>query len=253
MCFHGPNNPAAAELTVEEKEAKRQQREARKERKAAEERNLIMVGIDFGTTYSGMAWGSTRKTWNDIAVINHWNGGPCDNTEKVPTRIAYAEENGFAGDKWGYAPKAGSKICQWFKLLLDAKSKREDFDDPRLSMALGSRVMRLPKGKSAQKVSTDFLKHLYQHLLQAIELELGPTLVEQTSFRFVLTTPATWSNAARQATRKAAEDAGFGSRMGDEIHMISEPEAAAICAVTETNSKFHTAPFQVSEVSDDAV
>ncbi|KIW19726.1 hypothetical protein PV08_00300 [Exophiala spinifera] len=234
----------AAELTIEEKEAKRQQREARKELRAAEARNLIMVAIDFGTTYSGIAWGSTRKTWNDIVVINHWNGGPCDNTEKVPTRISYAAENDFSEDKWGYAPKAGSKTCQWFKLLLDGKFKREDFDDPRLNTALGSKVMHIPEGKTAQTVSTDFLRNMYRHLLQAIELELGPTLVEQTSFRFVITTPATWSNAARQATRKAAEDAGFGSRMGDEILMIAEPEAAAICAITQTNSKFHTAPFQ---------
>ncbi|KAJ9641155.1 hypothetical protein H2204_002833 [Knufia peltigerae] len=234
----------AAELTVEEKESKRRRREERKERKAAEARNLIMVAIDFGTTYSGIAWCSTRKTWNDIVVINHWNGGPCDNTEKVPTRIAYSSENDFHEDKWGYAPKAGSKICQWFKLLLDAKFKRTDFDDARLSMALGSRIMRLPENKSAQRVSSDFLRYLYRHLLQAIELELGPTLVEQTIFRFVITHPATWSNAARQATRQAAEGAGFGSRMGDDIVMIAEPEAAAICAITETNSKFHTEPFQ---------
>jgi len=41
--------------------------------------------------------------------------------------------------------------------------------------------------------------------------------------------PAVWSDAAQAKTRKCAESAGMGS--GSTLHMISEPEAAAIYAL----------------------
>lgn len=43
--------------------------------------------------------------------------------------------------------------------------------------------------------------------------------------------PAIWSDRARQDTRDAALRAGFGSRDLDSVIMISEPEAAALCAL----------------------
>lgn len=42
---------------------------------------------------------------------------------------------------------------------------------------------------------------------------------------------AIWSDAAKAATRSAAHEAGFGSRPGDEIFMVPEPEAAAIATL----------------------
>jgi molecular chaperone DnaK (HSP70) len=37
-----------------------------------------------------------------------------------------------------------------------------------------------------------------------------------------------WSDAAKNATRKAAEGAGMGGEGGKGIRLISEPEAAAV-------------------------
>ncbi|KAF3480439.1 heat shock 70 kDa protein 12A [Arthroderma uncinatum] len=53
---------------------------------------------------------------------------------------------------------------------------------------------------------------------------------------FWFTMPAIWSDKAQHATREAAKRAGFGSRPGDEIYMISEPEAAAIAALKDHTS-----------------
>lgn len=47
-----------------------------------------------------------------------------------------------------------------------------------------------------------------------------------TKTQFVLTVPAVWSDAAKDATLKAAEKAGMGAR--GELKLISEPEAAAV-------------------------
>lgn len=46
--------------------------------------------------------------------------------------------------------------------------------------------------------------------------------------QFWITVPAMWSDAAKTATIEAAQAAGFGSRVMDTIHIITEPEAAAL-------------------------
>jgi hypothetical protein len=41
-----------------------------------------------------------------------------------------------------------------------------------------------------------------------------------------------WSDSAKQMTRTCALSAGMGTRDGGDLHIISEPEAAAIYALT---------------------
>lgn len=61
------------------------------------------------------------------------------------------------------------------------------------------------------------------------------SLVEQYDYSFVtatpidlvLTVPPVWSDGAKDATRRAAKQAGLGER----LHLISEPEAAAVYAI----------------------
>ena len=50
--------------------------------------------------------------------------------------------------------------------------------------------------------------------------------MSMTKVQFVLTVPAVWSDAAKDATLKAAEKAGMGNR--HDLKLISEPEAAAV-------------------------
>ncbi|PPJ53004.1 hypothetical protein CBER1_11214 [Cercospora berteroae] len=46
-----------------------------------------------------------------------------------------------------------------------------------------------------------------------------------------LTVPAVWSDQAQNATKATAKEAGFGSRPGDSISLIPEPEAAAVAVL----------------------
>ncbi|EXJ87073.1 hypothetical protein A1O3_04031 [Capronia epimyces CBS 606.96] len=229
-------------LSPEEAERKRELKEALEQRRA-EKNSRIVVGIDFGTTFSGAAYGSTTKSWNDVVVISRWPGERNDILEKVPTRLAYGIENQSSTDKWGYDVGSGQNTCQWFKLLLDGALNKTDFDDPLLERSMGSSLMHLPEDKTAMEVASDFLSKLYCHVMDSIQQVIGRVAVEKTAIRFVVTTPATWSLAARQATREAAEDADIGSRDRDDIVMIDEPEAAAIYAIKSTMSAFDARPF----------
>lgn len=136
---------------------------------------------------------------------------------------------------------------QWFKLLLDAKTQMGDFGDPLLERSTGSALMQLPNGKTSLEVTMDFLSKIYDHVFECLQGVIGKMAVEHTSIRFVITLPATWSLAARQATRQAAREAGFGSRERDDVVLIDEPEAAAVCAIKYTVATSKSSPFQVSE------
>ena len=48
----------------------------------------------------------------------------------------------------------------------------------------------------------------------------------------IIMQPATWSDRAKNATQTAARNAGFASRTNDRMFLITEPEAAAIAALS---------------------
>lgn len=211
----------------------RQARKAARLEKLAEKRRKIICGVDFGTTYSGVAYVSSTDASGDVEIITKWNGGEEGTLQKAPSRVAYSSENRFSDgkDKWGYEVKPGMVACSWFKLLLDSSTKKSDFDDDQLYRSEEEGLLRLPPGKSAKEVTSDFLRHLYHHTLNILRDIFGSSTIDQTPILFELTIPATWSRKAREDTRAAAMTAGFGNRNGDDMAMVDEPESAAIANI----------------------
>lgn len=191
----------------------------------------------------------STKTAKDVEVISSWPGSLIHTEEKVPSRLAYANENGFDIDKWGYAVESGMTIVQWFKLLLDSNTEKTDYDDPLLADSLGSGLMHLPAGKDALQVASDFLTYLREYAMEQLKNMTLQTAIEQTAIRVQVTTPATWSYSAREATRQAVKNAGFGSGERDEIVLIDEPEAAALWAIRSTQNNFPENKFEVRAMS----
>lgn len=81
-------------------------------------------------------------------------------------------------------------------------------------------------GKTVQEAVADYLSALHRHTLETLHRRYGEAFVRDTRTEWVLTVPAVWSDAAKNATLLAAEKAGMGNREG--IMLISEPEAAAV-------------------------
>lgn len=87
-----------------------------------------------------------------------------------------------------------------------------------------------PKGmaptsdKMAGTLATDFLTWLQKTTLRVLTLKLGEGLVASTPIQYIITVPAIWSEAAKWKTWDIARKAG----MGDQLRIISEPEAAVI-------------------------
>lgn len=200
----------------------------------ATNRLKIILGVDYGTTYTGVSYVASDKTSiDDIDVYRSWpgHGRPVEGNWKTPTVIAYGVENKGSRNLWGYEVKPGMISCSWTKLMLDNSAETAEFDDPSLRAMTGSAAFHLPPGKDARMVCQDFLTEVYRFVAKDLENRMTPAVFAMTPIECYLTIPAIWTDQARAATREAAIAAGFGSRPFDSIHMIPEPEAAALATL----------------------
>jgi hypothetical protein len=84
--------------------------------------------------------------------------------------------------------------------------------------------------RTVETLVTDYISALGEHLMHTLRQKLGDPVVKNAEMEFVVTVPAIWSDLAKERTRRACQLARHlpSSR---PIHMVSEPEAAAIYAL----------------------
>lgn len=171
--------------------------------------------------------------YDKIKIIKSWPGGgggnDTRNLDKAPTEISF--ESGKT--LWGFEIPSGTTRYSCFKLLLDEKASERTYDDPSLAAGVNSGVRpSLPDGKTVHDVTFEYLRLLYSHVMNELR-DHSPSTLDVTPIHFILTVPAIWSHAAQRATLDAAKRAQFGSRNGDKITMVSEPEAAGAYCLRE--------------------
>ncbi|KAM0535277.1 hypothetical protein ACHAO2_004228 [Verticillium nonalfalfae] len=138
------------------------------EKLAISERKII-VGIDFGTTYSGVAWAETQRP-DRRTTITSWPVSKTiregESSDKVPTKLRYTK-----GDvQWGFsipvtAPQ--NEVVEWFKLDID----------PTLQ-DMGNTVAKEARaGRSVDELVTDFISALGEHLRYTLQAKLGGHIV----------------------------------------------------------------------------
>ncbi|EGX94089.1 Hsp70 family chaperone [Cordyceps militaris CM01] len=185
----------------------------------------LIVGVDFGTTFSGVAAVYTSNP-DDIDIIKTWPGSNGITSDKVPTEISYdvpanATEGTDPNVKWGFQFKPEESRLRCIKLFLDRSQKLPFYVSPLDTAAQLKRF-----NKNVVDAVSDYLTQIYKHTMDTLTRRYGESFMASTKVDFVLTCPAVWSDAAKNTTLQAAERAGMGSR--SEIQMISEPEAAAV-------------------------
>ncbi|KIN04334.1 hypothetical protein OIDMADRAFT_159767 [Oidiodendron maius Zn] len=193
----------------------------------------IIVGIDYGTTFSGVSYITTHKSdIKEVNIITAWPGELTIPHWKVPTRISYKRENPkLSKNKWGFEVDPKFISYSWTKLLLDKNALVGEYDDPALADMVGQGMMKLPDFRKAEEVCEDFLHELYIYLTSKLCEEMTEKTYDTTPMECWITLPAIWSDEAKDATLNAAKKAGFGSRPDDAIFTIAEPEAAAIATL----------------------
>lgn len=213
---------------------------------AGRSKSQLIVGIDFGTTFSGVAFAFVSNNGADAKedIITEWPGAGSYTKQKIPTVLYYDQYQKVVG--WGPDiadalaptgyPKPGVQKVEWFKLQLMLSGNT--YIDP-------INLPPLPPGKSEIDVAADYLFKLRQAMRNQLQKTLGEVFNrEERNIRYFLTVPAIWNDAGKAATRAAAIQAGFLRDENDNrLTLITEPEAAAMfCSKTGLlNLKIHDA------------
>ncbi|KAK3997750.1 hypothetical protein QBC44DRAFT_228707 [Cladorrhinum sp. PSN332] len=230
----------------------------------------IVIGLDFGTTYSGVAYcddNAAREGTVGVRIIESWPGSKVDSSEKVPSRIAYSPPATSGANPtilWGnqikHTTKATVHACM--KLRLDEKMK----GSPEFRMLLAfltSRVNSLDldldpsdlldepdgppeyPGKSPVDMVSDYLTKVREAAWQEMEKTYGVQMFASMRRELVVTVPAVWSERAKDLTLKAVQRAGFKC---SQINMVTEPEAAAIYTLKHMREGPNRSEIKVGDV-----
>ncbi|KAL4730385.1 hypothetical protein ACLX1H_002419 [Fusarium chlamydosporum] len=212
--------------------------------------DTIIIGLDFGTTYSGIAWAYSRQP-DDIALVTNWESDlrSCSDLDKVPTQLLY---DGQDMSHWGYSIPAEETPLKWFKLLL----LRDHDITPEMSSSSqisDTRDLIEESCKDAVTAVSCFLREIWNHAVGSILKALGPELLNKSRFHVVITLPAIWPPYAQQRMKKAASMSGIlESRPSGAttLGFISEPEAAALATLKDLSKRSTIMPSDTMVICD---
>ncbi|KAI8624521.1 hypothetical protein F5Y19DRAFT_453982 [Xylariaceae sp. FL1651] len=203
-----------------------------------ETRHRLIVGLDFGTTFTGISFAMTTESLM-VHPIDKWPAmdGSSITARKTPTQIAYNQ--GLTSRPWGYQVKHGCKNSYaWMKYHLDSAAAPSEFDDPLLAEEMQQGIFHISGVRTAEQITVDYLTEVLRFTVEHIGQELGENILRVTSISFWLTRPALWGFQAQQKLKKAVETAAKeakfpGTRDLDEFGLIAEPEAAAFAIIVD--------------------
>ncbi|ORX58250.1 hypothetical protein DM01DRAFT_1333909 [Hesseltinella vesiculosa] len=177
----------------------------------------VIVGIDFGTTYSGCCYAFAQT--DEVYDIVKWPKQNNNIYPKTPSLALYRKGSTGLVD-WGHAARRIAMKPNSQDYLLMSKFKLFLMDDTQDA---------LPNGLNVIDVIADYLRAFHEHVKGEL-LKGFAGNYDQSKFRYCLTVPAMWSDRAKAATREAAIRAGLVLRTDhpERLMLISEPEAAAL-------------------------
>ncbi|KAH7251823.1 hypothetical protein BKA59DRAFT_525165 [Fusarium tricinctum] len=200
----------------------------------------LVIGIDFGTTYSGVAWLLSGKQ-EAIQVVTDWpmvNNYQADRP-KAPSTIFYRHLDD-KNPSWGFTTPQDDCVLRWFKLLLiDEKDLPEKVRES--SQVKAARALLHKYNKTPIQVFADYLINVWAHSYPQIAAAEGDHFARVYPLHFVVTLPAIWPHYVRKRMTEAMQLAGLleSSAVGStKISFISEPEAAALTSLNENAGRY---------------
>ncbi|KAK3349838.1 hypothetical protein B0T25DRAFT_250121 [Lasiosphaeria hispida] len=191
----------------------------------------IVVAIDLGTTFTGVAWMTPRTP---IQVINDWPGSGDRGERKVPTTLVYHTHGvlsswGFMCDDDDGDGTPGKIRREFFKIFMEPET---------LASAHQNGITSAPASTlEAQRFVTDYLRQIYAHVKESIETQIGKRHYggwADMAVEFLFSVPTTWTTILVINTFKdAIRNAGFGvegPRHSAQVD-LTEAEAAAVATL----------------------
>ncbi|XEU96392.1 hypothetical protein FSHL1_001677 [Fusarium sambucinum] len=196
----------------------------------------LVIAIDFGTTYSGIAWKFGDRELDSIQTVTDWTTirNHRVDSPKAPSAIFYGD-NINKDPSWGYMTRFGDGILRWFKLLLvnerDLPANVRDCEHLKTARELMQKLNKTPV-----QVFSDYLRYLWEYSRERIEASEEKGWANIYHIHFVVTLPAIWPHYVRSRMLEAMKIAGLFevAKEGNTTYgFISEPEAAALTCLRE--------------------
>ncbi|KAI8414701.1 hypothetical protein FOFC_04318, partial [Fusarium oxysporum] len=169
---------------------------------------VLVLGIDFGTTYSGIAWCRAGEN-NEIKFTTNWKKRSFaqGDKQKVPSAIFYHHLND-EDPEWGATTPQDDTVLRWFKLLL--VDEKDLPDHIRHSVQLKTaRALMLKANKTSVQILGDYLRQLWRHCRQNIVRAEGRRMMNVSAVHLVVTLPAIWPHYVRSRMTEALGHAGL--------------------------------------------
>ncbi|KAK8036255.1 Hsp70 family chaperone [Apiospora rasikravindrae] len=196
----------------------------------------IIVSIDLGTTYTGVAWTTPRRP---IDVIHNWPGTGDGSEKKVPTILLYPNGQ-TTPSSWGhsclYNESSDLTRREFFKIFLDHETL-ESTKHQGFTAVLETTV-------EARRIVTDFLRYIYAHTKETIEREMARLHRggwRDLAVEFLFSVPTTWTNQGIiNDFKQAIRDAGYGTEGPRHSAAVdlTEAEAAAVATLKYSPADF---------------
>ncbi|GES81278.1 hypothetical protein GLOIN_2v1762619 [Rhizophagus clarus] len=201
----------------------------------------IVVGIDFGTTYSGFSYAHLSNP--TIASNNKWvdqdsdtdttNNEYLDQIENIKTATVLGYDEKFEKvECWGHSiftAEQKNKVhpVELFKLHMCDSDK--DSDKDKKSNKSDSKL-HLPPNIDYRRAITDYLREMGKQIKKTLTTRWPG--IEWNSVLFILAVPADFPEKSKAILRKCAFDAELITKIKThKLQFTTEPEAAAIYCI----------------------
>ncbi|KAM0227041.1 hypothetical protein ACHAPO_011873 [Fusarium lateritium] len=194
---------------------------------------FVAVGIDFGTTYTGVSWARSTDP-KDINPITGWPSEDHRNKNEIQVPTLYDVKS----EKWGYQITPDMNPMKWFKLLLLNKkdiTKEAGGDSVQLRQTIEILESSGDTITPVQAVGL-YLKKVWDHTYHSLGSMID---IDNLPLRVAITVLAIWPDYAKNLMREAAKIAGITKHraIGETtLITVEEPEAAALASLFQRNS-----------------
>lgn len=162
-------------------------------RKAWHEKRFFIC-VDYGTTYTGVAWILTDgqvPTREHIKVVDRWGN---NNQVKVPSLYTYSASN---GERWGFDIGDDAFVIRWSKLELGRRSPLEALSMLERTIEKAGNLDLGPHGmfpghlmRGTTDVITDYLRKVAYCVRLHIEKNAGEVALKEFPIDLIVTHPA---------------------------------------------------------------
>ncbi|KAK2600086.1 hypothetical protein QQS21_005172 [Conoideocrella luteorostrata] len=190
---------------------------------------FVAIGIDFGTTYSGVSWAFSEQP-DKIHEISEWPTAYPNSQNEIQVPTQYD----IRSNKWGYEVTPDMAPIRWFKLLLlnDDDLIRDEIRNSQ-PLQQAREQLREHGSLTPTQVVGRYLKKLWDHTYLKLKTRLE---IDNIPLRVAITVPAIWPPYAHKAMREAASLAGITQERyigATTLDLVQEPEVAGLSILFE--------------------